>query len=389
MADWIPGINVGNAFRQVGSFVGLAPKGDYDVLDNYTNSNRAGQQQINALPDVTSGPKVLGVQAPSNPKPVPGPTIIDYGTPDYTQQAQPQGYTDSLGRQWSNYGEFQRNQDNTRRNVGVKQKGYISGAESDVRGARSTYNNDAQDFVTGLRQGQNTINSGRVNNALNLRRSMAGIASGIRQGIRSGAVNLANMNAMDSGASAAMAQAFARQGNSQAGAVNNEAQIAENQLATEQQNLGLQRQQGLGRLKSWRDNKVKDISSKLWQNLAEIDATAQAEGLNGIVDMGARDRIVAQANAELNAVDSITQRELGKIQGLDMGQVNQQAAEMDAAGALVENPFTYESGTVQWGQNPNTPNGAPIGPIGTGPRYRDDEVNPLALARPVEDEAVV
>lgn len=51
----IPGINVGNAFRQVGSFVGLAPKGDYDVLDNVTNSNRAGQVQINALPDITSG----------------------------------------------------------------------------------------------------------------------------------------------------------------------------------------------------------------------------------------------------------------------------------------------------------------------------------------------
>lgn len=388
MADWIPGINVGNAFRQVGSFVGLAPKGDYDVLDNYTNSNRAGQQQINALPDVTSGPKVLGTQTA---KPVPGPTIVDdFGTPDYTPQAQPQPqtYTDSMGRTWNSRGEFQRNQDNVRRNVGVKQKGYVSGAESDVRGARSTYNNDAQDFVTGLRQGQNTINSGRANNALNLRRSMAGIASGIRQGIRSGAVNLANMNAMDSSATDAMARAFARQGNSQAGAVNNEAQIAENQFATEQQNLGLQRQQGLGRLKSWRDNKVKDISSKLWQNLSEIDAAAQAEGLNGIVDMGARDRVVAQANAELNAVDAITQEELGKITGLDMGQVNQRAAEMDAAGALVENPFTYEGGTVQWGQSPNTPNGAPIGPIGTGPRYRDDEVNPLALARPVEDELV-
>ena len=62
MADWIPGINVGNAFRQVGSLVGLAPKGDYDVLDNYTNSNRAGQRQVNALPDVTSGNKVIGTQ---------------------------------------------------------------------------------------------------------------------------------------------------------------------------------------------------------------------------------------------------------------------------------------------------------------------------------------
>lgn len=31
--DLIPGINVGNAIKQVGSYVGLAPRGDYDILD--------------------------------------------------------------------------------------------------------------------------------------------------------------------------------------------------------------------------------------------------------------------------------------------------------------------------------------------------------------------
>ena len=389
MADLIPGINVGNAFRQVGSFVGLAPKGDYDVLDYYTNSNRAGQQQINALPDVQSGPKVLGTQAVSKPTGGGGDTggggVGGRGGGTGAQQVvKPQTYTDSMGRQWNNYGEFQRNQDKVRRNVGIKQTGYLDSARSSVSGARSAYNNDAEDFVTGLRQGQNTINSNRVNNALNLRRSMAGIASGVRQGIRSGAVNLANMNAMDSGASAALAQAFARQGNSQAAGVNNEAQIAENQFAAEQTNLGLQRQQGLGRLKSWRDNKVKDISNTLWQNLAEIDAMAQDEELGGLVDMGARDRIVADANNQLNEIDAITQRELGKIQSLDMGQVNEQASELDAAGALVKNPFAFEGGTVQWGHEPTPPAGAPIGPIGTSPIYRDDEYRQMAL--PVREE---
>lgn len=61
----IPGINVGNAFRQVGSFVGLAPKGDYDVLDATTTSNRAGQVQRDGGFDLTSGSNVLGVQAPT------------------------------------------------------------------------------------------------------------------------------------------------------------------------------------------------------------------------------------------------------------------------------------------------------------------------------------
>lgn len=267
---------------------------------------------------------------------------------------------------------------NTRRNINVKQGGYEGDARSTAQGNRMTYNNNAQDFVTNIRTGQNTINSGRINNALNLRRSMASIASGIRDGIRSGAVNLSNMNAMDSGASEAMARAFAKQGNDQAGSVNNDAQLKENELATTQTNLGMQREQGLGRLKSWRDGKVNEISTGLYQKLAELDATAQGEGINGGVDMGIRDRIVSEASSALDQVDAMTQGELAKISGLDYGQVQAEASKMDAAGAVASNPFSVETGNVQFGQPGSTVPGAPIGPIGTTPRYRDEEQYPIA-----------
>lgn len=52
--NFIPGINVGNAAKQIGSYVGLAPKGDYDVFDYWTNSNRPGQVNATWLPDITS-----------------------------------------------------------------------------------------------------------------------------------------------------------------------------------------------------------------------------------------------------------------------------------------------------------------------------------------------
>jgi hypothetical protein len=367
MADWIPGINVGNAFKQVGSVVGLAPKGDYDVLDSYTNSNRAGQQQVEWLPDVTSGPQVLGVQAPGagngngNGTPAPVDTSV----------------VDSVGRRWSSQAAMNANANNVRRNIGVKQGGFEGEGRTTAQGNRLAYGNDSQDFVTGMRTGQNTINSNRVNNALNLRRSMASIASGVRTGLRSGAVDLANMNALDSGASEAMARAFARQGNSQANDVNNEAQIAENSFLTEQNNLGLQREQGIGRLKNWRNAKVNEISTKLWQNLSELDAGAQAEGVGGGVDMGIRDRVVGDASRMLDEVDAITQQELSKITGLDYGQVQEQATQMDVAGAGA-NPFTYEGGGLQIGHS-NGNGAAPIGPIGTAPKYRDDQ-NPLMPA---------
>lgn len=381
MADWIPGINVGNAIKQVGSVVGLAPKGDYDVLDSYTNSNRAGQTQVNYLPDITTGPTVLGTQAPA-------PQVNSPGAGQ--TNAPSQTFVDGNGRSWSSAGAYQTAMNNVRRNVGVKQGGFEGEGRTTASGNRLAYNNDSQDFVTGQRTGQNTINSNRVNNALNLRRSMASIASGLRTGIRSGAVNLANMNAMDSGAADAMARAFARQGNSQANDVNNEAQIAENQALTEQQNLGLQREQGLGRLSSWRENKVNEISTKLWQNLSELEAGAAAEGAGGAVDMGIRDRVVADASRMLDEVDAVTRAELSKITGLDYGQVQEQASIMDAAGATA-NPFSYEAGGIQIGNGSASGNalpGAPIGPLGTGPRNRDEQsMLPASWVR--QDDQVV
>lgn len=44
--DIIKGINVGNALKQAGSYLGLAPAGDYDIFDSVTLSNRPGQTNL-------------------------------------------------------------------------------------------------------------------------------------------------------------------------------------------------------------------------------------------------------------------------------------------------------------------------------------------------------
>ena len=321
-----------------------------------------------------------------------GPAGTDVGVqnnPTVDNTPRPQTFTDPTGRTWGSRSEYQANANNVRRDVGVKQGGHESEGRSTAAGNRHAYNIDAQDFVTGQRTGQNTINSGRVNNALNLRRSMSAIASGVRQGMRSGAVNLANMNAMDSGAAEAMARALARQGNQQAGTVNNEAQIAENTFQTDQNNLGIQRQQGLGRLKSWRDTKVNEISTKLWQNLSELDAQAQGQGVGGAVDMGIRDRVVGDASRQLDEVDAVTQQELAKIGGLDYNGVQAQVSQMEQAGQEVANPFTYEGGGLQVGNGGTTnTGGAVLGPLGTAPKHKDEQSQLIPSAWFKDDKTV-
>ena len=354
-ANWIPGYSVSGGARSPAPGVVFGSTASTDI-----NGNAPGTQY-------------------SSPT---GANNVNYSPAQQT-------FTDPTGRTWGSRSEYQANANNVRRDVGVKQGGHESEGRSTAAGNRHAYNIDAQDFVTGQRTGQNTINSGRVNNALNLRRSMSAIASGVRQGMRSGAVNLANMNAMDSGAAEAMARALARQGNQQAGTVNNEAQIAENTFQTDQNNLGLQKQQGLGRLKDWRNLRVSEISDKLWQQLSALDADAQGQGVGGAVDMGIRDRVVSDASRMLDEVDAVTQQELAKIGGLDYNGVQAQVSQMEQAGQEVANPFTYEGGGLQVGNGGTTnTGGAVLGPLGTAPKHKDEQSQLIPSAWVKDDKTV-
>lgn len=58
--DFIPGINVGNIFKQAGSLLGLTPARDYDIFDKLTLSGREGQTQLGSAPS-TGSLDLLGI----------------------------------------------------------------------------------------------------------------------------------------------------------------------------------------------------------------------------------------------------------------------------------------------------------------------------------------
>lgn len=378
MADWIPGINVGDAFKQVGSFVGLAPKGDYDVLDNYTNSNRAGQKQVNSLPDVTSGNKVIGTQPTSSPgvvsrQPVaPTAPIANTGV-QYN------------GRWYANAGQAQAAQRaDIERGVRTSQTGYRDAATQQATDVRNKYQNDTQKWLATLQNTQDEINSGLANNALNLRRSMGNIASGIRQGIKSGGVQLANMNAVDSGAAEAMARAYATMGNQQAGDANNEAALAANEFGTQQVKLNRDRDEGIAGFDREREAELSRIRGDLHNKLAALDAEAAGKGVNGVVDMGIVNAVVNQAVAQLAAVDNIRKQRLGGISAFDAARANQEAAKMDEMGMEGTSPFSAGTEGIAFGQGGESPMGAATSQL---PQYaRDEEGNLIAPPRTHEDD---
>ena len=336
--DLIPGVNVGNIGKQAASFVGAAPQADYDIFDGMTISNRPGQ--MNVIPGNDFGKTVpVSQQAKGVVEP-----------PQKQTQQINQGVIGSDGRWYSSAAAATAAKaEQTRRNIQTTQQGYTDAANQSATDVRNKYQGDVQKFLATIQNGQDDINSGMANNALNLRRSMANIAGGIRQGIKSGGVQLANMNATDSGAADAMARAYATMGNQQAGDANNEAALKEAELNTQQVKLNRDRDEGVAGFDRERDAEVNRIRGDLRNKLAILDAQGAAEGVNGVVDMGIVDRVINQAVAQLAAVDQMRGQRLAGINALDKAGANAKAAEMDVAGMEGTSPFSAGTEGIAFG----------------------------------------
>lgn len=272
------------------------------------------------------------------------------------------------------------------RNIETSQRGYRDAASQQAIDVRNKYQNDVQKFLATIQNGQDDINSGKANTALNLRRSMSNIAGGIRQGIKSGGVQLANMNATDSGAADAMARAYATMGNQQAGDANNEAALKFGELDTAQVKLNRDRDEGVQGFDREREAEVSRIRGDLRNKLAVLDAQAAAEGVNGAVNMGIVDAVVNQAVAQLAAVDKMRGQRLGAIKALGMNEVNQRAAQMDQAGMEGTSPFIAGNEGIAFGVGGESPMGAATSQL---PQYARDENGQLIVAPRREDQQPV
>lgn len=367
--DLIPGINVGNAWTQ-------ATTGrDMDIIDNVSvrggDRNPVGNAFIGKTD--TSKPEVKGVKTPG------------WTPPPVYQEPANQGVIGSDGRWYpSAAAATAAKAEQTRRNVETTQSGYRDAASQQATDVRNKYQNDVQKFLATIQNGQDDINSGKANTALNLRRSMSNIAGGIRQGIKSGGVQLANMNATDSGAADAMARAYATMGNQQAGDANNEAALKFGELDTTQVKLNRDRDEGIAGFDREREAEVSRIRGDLRNKLAALDAQAAAEGVNGAVNMGIVDAVVNQAVAQLAAVDKMRGQRLGAVKALGMNEVNQRAAQMDQAGMEGTSPFIAGNEGIAFGVGGESPMGAATSQL---PQYaRDENGNLIAAPRANDDE---
>lgn len=225
-------------------------------------------------------------------------------------------------------GEIDASRDNT-----------VNAGSTLLGGKSSEYDTNSRNFQNKVTDTQDAINTNSANNALSLRRSMSSIAGGVRQGIRSGGVMLANMGASDSGAAQAMANAYATEGNNLSGDANNQFELQDQQLVGQQNILNRDKEQGLSDLTTWKATETNKIKGSLTADLSTLAATAAANGRGG-VDMGVVDQLVNNALTQMAAVDARTAGAVRGSTGYSRDQANTKAAEMDARGEAGSNPFS-------------------------------------------------
>jgi hypothetical protein len=255
-----------------------------------------------------------------------------------------------------------------RQSLSVGQEGIQGGANTTARDIGNTYDTNTRNFITSFTNGQDDINTGLANNQLNLRRSMASIASGVRQGLRSGGVTLANMNALDSGAAEALARAYATEGNQQAGDARNQAALTDQDLATQETKLLRQRDDTIAGLQTYRSTEADRLAADVMNKLKVLDAQGRAQGVNGVVDMSFKDRLINSAIDRLNQIDAERSNRLASVKELTPDEAAAKAAQMDQAGVEGANPFQLDGVPVAV----PTGTGAPISqlPIYTRPKAK-------------------
>jgi len=230
----------------------------------------------------------------------------------------------------------------------TSQGNYQQGARTSLTDIGNEYDVNARNFLNSMSDQQGEINQGNAQNQLNLRQSMQNIIKGIQTGVRSGGVALAGMNASDSGASEALARAYAQSGNRQTGEARGSAADQFAELQRSQGVLNRTKDEGFADQDVWKTTETNRVKTQLSGELQALAAEAQGKGINGVIDTGSVNGIVQNA---LDRLQQIDQANAGKRAGIKADTADQsidKAVQMEQAGA-VGNAFNVTGPNVSYG----------------------------------------
>lgn len=244
----------------------------------------------------------------------------------------------------------------TREQANMGKNNIINTANSAIENAKGTTRNSVLDFLDSQRIGQQGIDSSAANNELNKRRAYGGIEDMIGTGIRSAGTMLANKNASSSSAGEAIANAYAKLGNRQAGAANNQFELANESIANQQNAYNVDRASKLRKFGTDKESFVNGLVSDAETKLMALNEALMGASLpDRMAIEQEKANIKNNALSQLAEFDTMITSGVGAINPANREQTIAKAGQMDAAGQASANPFSYSTNTDVAYQN-----GAPV-----------------------------
>lgn len=346
---------------------------DYDVFSQYQFGGGDRQATGGWVSPQWSSSEVAGAPAPSS---APAPTSSTAGGGGYVA---PDPYA-----RWGGEAQYNAQRDN----YSTSARNQRSGAQTQLRDVGNTYDDRTNSYVDDITGGQGDLNRGFSGNELNLRRSMQNIVRSIQSGVRSGGVALAGVNASDSGASDAMARAYAKSGNQQSGEARGQAGEKFEDLQRQQGSLEQKRRRGAESLDRWGDTETGRVRSDFGGKIDALSADAEANGFGGVVDKSVVDQVLGEALARLSGIDQSRNSRLAGVKQWTPDQIMKEAIRLDELG-VAGNTFNTTGPEVSYGGNGVPINGAVMGEMPIYVRGKDEGIANIPLTRTKVEQATV
>lgn len=209
------------------------------------------------------------------------------------------------------------------------------------------YRDSILDFISGLRTGQQGIDSKAARNELAKMQGTQGVLGMVGRGVKSSGVMLANKNAGNSSAAGALAGAYGDIGRRELGNVGNQYEMGNEDVRLAQGQLDQQRESGARKLSTSKTQTINQIVSEARDKFAALDAAMADKSLPERIAIDQeKETVRQQVLADLQAYDQQLQEGLGGIHASSADDRRAEASRLSSAGTdLGKDAFSYTTET--------------------------------------------
>lgn len=225
------------------------------------------------------------------------------------------------------------------------------------------------DLLDSVRSGQGKINEAGVQNELAKKQGYNSILDMVSHGIQSGGVTLANKNASSSSAADAIARAYGDIGRRQNNKVNNQYELGNHNIGLQQEDLNLQKAQGVRHINESEQTSVDSIVADARNKLAALDAAIAGSNLPQRINIEQeKARIKEAVSGILGTYNNDLNSGVAAINPASADANRVSASGLATAGVSATNPFNFTTSAPA--QFQNTGPFASELPIFTAPRKK-------------------